>query len=63
MITETWMEKENYPMHGQDLTDFHGLGRDLRGNKQPQDPTIYGQICGSICVMQRKAKSEAKVGY
>ena len=24
--------------------------------KQPQDPTMYGQICGSICLMQRKAK-------
>ena len=30
--------------------------RDLRGNKQPQDPTKYGQKCGSICLMQRKAK-------
>ena len=29
---------------------------DWRGNKQPQDPTMYGQICGSICLMQRKAK-------
>ena len=27
-----------------------------RGNKQPQDPTMYGQICASVCVMQRQAK-------
>ena len=29
---------------------------DSRGNKQPEDPTMYGQICGSICIMQRTAK-------
>ena len=23
---------------------------------QPQDPTMYGQVCGSVCLMQRKAK-------
>ena len=34
---------------------WSGVG-DLRGNKQPQDPTMYGRICGSICLMQRKAK-------
>ena len=61
------MERENYQMHGQApqdlfcwtkgrLTDIHGPGGDLRGNKQPQDPTMYGQICGSTCLMQRKAK-------
>ena len=27
------------------LTENHGPGGDLRGNKQPQDPTMYGQIC------------------
>ena len=31
-------------------------GWDLRGNKQPQDQTMYGQICGSICLMHRKRK-------
>ena len=29
---------------------------DWRGNKQPQDPTMYGQICGCICLMQQKRK-------
>ena len=63
MIIGTWMEKENYQMHGQasqdsfhwtkgHLTDVHGPGRDLRGNKQPQDP-----------VWCSKKQSEAKVGY
>ena len=67
MITGTQMEKENCQMHGQasqdsfywmkgHLTDIPGPGRDLPGNKQPQDPTMYGQICGSICLMQREAK-------
>ena len=48
------MEKENYQMRGQasqdsfygtkgHLREKHGPGRDLRGNKQPQDPTTYGQ--------------------
>ena len=27
-----------------------------RKKKQPQDPTMYGHICGSICLMQRKRK-------
>ena len=67
MIAATWMEKENYLMHGQDsqdlfywakghLTDIHGPGGDWRGNKQPEDPTMYDRICGSICSMKRKAK-------
>ena len=38
------------------LDGTHGPGRDLRGNKQPQDQTMCGQICGSICLMQRKKK-------
>ena len=38
------------------LTDIHGLERDWRGNKQPQDPTMYGQVCGKTCLMQQKAK-------
>ena len=29
---------------------------DQRGNKRPQDPTMYGQICGSISLMHRNAK-------
>ena len=50
------MENENCRMHGQvsrdslywmrsHLTDTHGPGGDWRGNKRPQDPTMYGQIC------------------
>ena len=42
------------------LTDFHGPGRDLRGNKQPQDPTKYGQICGSVYLMQQKKKAQQR---
>ena len=38
------------------LTDIHGPVRDWRGNKQPQYPIMYGQKCGSFCLMQRKAK-------
>ena len=34
--------------------------RQERGTKQPQDPTMYGQICGSICLMQRNAKRSKK---
>ena len=34
----------------------HGLSGDLHLHKQSQDLTIYGQICGSICPMQRKIK-------
>ena len=26
---------------------------DLRGNKQPQDPTMYGDICGNLCSMHQ----------
>ena len=66
-IIGTWVEKKNYQMHGlasQDsfywtkghLTDTHGPGGDLRGNKQPLVQTLYGQICGSFCLMQRKRK-------
>ena len=29
---------------------------DWRRNKQPQDPIMYGRVCGSISLMQRKAK-------
>ena len=67
MIAGMWMEKENYLMHGQvsqdsfywtkgHLKDMHGPRGDWRGNKQLQDPTVYGQRCGSIGLMQRKAK-------
>ena len=67
MITGTWRERKNYQMHGQasqdslywtkgHLTDVHGRRRDLRGNKRPQDPTMYGQRFGSICPMPRQVK-------
>ena len=35
-----------YQMKGH-LTDFSWSGKDLRGNKQPQDQTMYGKICGT----------------
>ena len=38
------------------LMDFHGPWETDEGNKRPQDPTMCGQICGSICPMQRKSK-------
>ena len=34
--------------------DTHGRWRDWRGNKRPPCPTMDGQKCGSICLMQRK---------
>ena len=66
------MEREKCRMHGQvsrdsfywlrsHLMDIHGPRRDWRGNKRPQDPTMCGQISGSICLMQRKA-SRSKSG-
>ena len=42
------------------LMDTRSLGGDLRGNKQPQDPTMYGQICGSICLMHRNRKAKQR---
>ena len=36
--------------------------RDLQENKQPLVLTMYGQICGSLCPMQRK-ESKTKMGY
>ena len=66
--------RKNCQMHGQasqdssyqtkgHLKDVHGPGGDLQGNKQPQDQTMYGRICGSKCLMQRKAKqNKAKMG-
>ena len=35
---------------------FSWSGRDWRGNKRPQDPTMCGQICGDICLMHQNAK-------
>ena len=62
------MEKENCLKHGRAsrdslywtrsyLTDFHGPGGNLQGNKRPQDPTMYGQTSGSICLMHRSARN------
>ena len=62
MIAGTWMEKKNCQMHGQASQDSFYWTKgllmdtpcpegDLRGNKQP-----LVQICGSICLMQRKRK-------
>ena len=60
MTTGTWMEKDNYQMHGQASQDSFSWtkghsGRDLRGNKLPQDPTVCGQICESIRLMHQNA--------
>ena len=52
-IGGTWMEKENCQIHGQ---ASHGPGKDSRGNKQPLVQMIYGQMCGSKCLMQQKRK-------
>ena len=67
VITGTWMEKENYQMHGQASQDLphrtkghlmgtHGPGGDLQVNKQPLVQTMYGQICVRICLMQQGRK-------
>ena len=32
----------------------------LLNERPPQDPTMYGQICGSICLMQSKRKAKQK---
>ena len=66
-IIGTWMEKENYRMHGQvsqgssywpkgHLMGTRGPGGDLQENNQPLVETMYGQICRRICLMQRKRK-------
>ena len=44
-----------YWMRGH-LTDIHGPGEDQQENKQLQDQTMCGQICGSICLMHQNAK-------
>ena len=38
------------------LMGTHGPGGTHEENIQPQDPTMYGQICGNICLMYRKRK-------
>ena len=38
------------------LMGTHGSGETCEENKRLQDPKIYGQICGSICLMQRRRK-------
>ena len=42
------------------LTDIHGSGGDSRGNKRLQDPTMYGQVCGSTCPMHPNVKKKHK---
>ena len=36
--------------------DIHGPGGDSQGNGRPRGQTMYGHICGNICVMQQNAK-------
>ena len=59
------MEIENCRMHGQvsrdslywvrsHLMEMRGPGRDWQGNKRPPDPTMCGQMCGSICLKHQK---------
>ena len=66
-ITGTLMEKEKCRMHGQvsrdswywmrsHLMEIHGPEGDWRGNKRPQDLTMYGQMWWSICMMHGSAK-------
>ena len=40
------------------LMDTHSPGRDLQGNKLPLVQTLCGQICGSICLMERERKQK-----
>ena len=55
-ITGTWMEKEL----SDTWTGFTGFvllkERPPKGYKQPRVQMMYGRICGSICLMQRKRK-------
>ena len=67
-IEDYWnVDGEKFQRQGQDsqdslkwakghLTDIHSPGGDLRGNKQPQYHTLYGQMCRNLCLMQRKRK-------
>ena len=66
-ITGTWMEKKDLSDAWTGFTRFVLLNESppegytwsrerLTRNKQPQDQTVYGQICGNICLMQRKRK-------
>ena len=66
-ITGKLMEKENYGIHGQvsrgslyqvrgHLMEMDGLGWDQRSNTRLQDPTMNGQICGSLSLMHRNAR-------
>ena len=36
--------------------DIHGPGADWQENKRPPGQTMYGQICGNICLRHRNAK-------
>ena len=67
MITRTWIEKELpdawtgsrkiYFVEWKATCRINMVQRRLRrGNRQLRDPTVYGQICGSICLMQRNTK-------
>ena len=66
-VTGTWMEKESCQIREPDAQylqywernhrkDIRGPGEDLQGNKKLLVHTMYLQICGSICLMQRKRK-------
>ena len=69
-LLERGWKKRTYHMYGQASQDYfierkatwqiYMVRRETWGNKQPQDPTMYGQICGSICLMQRKSKVKQK---
>ena len=42
------------------LMGTRGSGRDFQENKQRLAQTMYGQICGRKCLMQRKQKAKQR---
>ena len=43
-LSDAWTGFTRFYCKKGHLTDIHGLGGDLRGNKRRQDPTMHGQI-------------------
>ena len=72
-ITGTWMEEKNCQMHGQasqdsfywtkgHLTDIHGPGRDLQGNKTTSRPDdVWPDMWKHVWCSEKESKT--KMGY
>ena len=56
-MSEAWTGSPRFTVLNEKPPNGYPRSRgDWRGKERPQDPTLYGQICGSICLMYRKAK-------